>query len=76
MIQIENLTPHQVKLLDTMWSINSEDDLMDWKATLSNSDQLMVESLIRMIVLALIDESIEIDSNYELANQLISNYRL
>jgi hypothetical protein len=76
MIQIENLTPHQVKLLDIMWSINSEDDLMDWKATLSNSDQLMVESLIQMIVLAYIDESIKLDFDCDLANQLISNFRL
>lgn len=76
MIQIENLTSHQVQLLDTMWSINSEDDLIEWKATLSNSDQLMVELLIEMVGVALVDESVELDSNYKLANQLILNYRL
>ena len=37
-MNIENLKPHQVKLLDKMWSIQTKEDLDTWMAGLNETD--------------------------------------
>ena len=55
MIQIENLTPEQVEMLDTMWSLESYDEFQDYLNSLSTSDRKMAESLAKLIILAEMD---------------------
>ena len=55
MIQIENLTPEQVEMLDTMWSLESYDEYQDYLNSLSTSDRKMAESLAQMVILAEMD---------------------
>ena len=58
MIQIENLTPEQVEMLDTMWSLDSYDEYQDYLNSLSTSDRKMAESLAEMVILAEMDNLI------------------
>jgi len=57
MIKIENLTEHQVELLDTMWSIDKEDEYLEWYESLTDSDRRMSDVLMKLILHELIDES-------------------
>ena len=56
MIQIENLTPEQVEMLDTMWSLDTFEDYCEYLDTLSSEDRKMAESLSQMVILAEMDE--------------------
>ena len=55
MIQIENLTPEQVEMLDTMWSLESYDEFQDYLNSLSKSDRQMAESLAKLVILSEMD---------------------
>lgn len=59
MIQIDNLTPYQVEMLDHMWSLNTEEDYFTWYNLLDEEDQKLAESLQQMILLASVDEVVE-----------------
>lgn len=58
MIQIQNLTPEQVEMLDTMWELESYEDYCNYLDTLSLEDRRMAESLSQMVILAEMDEMI------------------
>ena len=55
MIQIENLTPEQVEMLDTMWSLDSYEEYQDYLDSLPACDRKMAESLAQMVILAEMD---------------------
>lgn len=53
---IDGLTIHQVTLLDTMWSIESHDEYLEWYGELSTDDQREVDTLEELIALELMEE--------------------
>lgn len=55
MIHLDNLTPEQVEMLDTMWSLETYDEFQTYLDSLSPSDRKMAESLAQMIILAEMD---------------------
>ena len=55
MIEIDNLTPEQVEMLDIMWSLESYDEYQAYLDSLSASDRKMAESLAQMVILAEMD---------------------
>lgn len=55
MIEIENLTPEQMEMLDTMWSLTSYDEFQAYLDSLSPSDRRMADSLAQMVILAEMD---------------------
>lgn len=55
MIQIENLTPEQVEMLDTMWSLDTFEDYTTYLDSLDPRDRKMAESLSQMVILAEMD---------------------
>ena len=56
MIQIENLTPEQVEMLDTMWELDSYEDYCNYLDSLSPEDRHTAETLSQMVILAEMDE--------------------
>jgi hypothetical protein len=50
MIQIENLTPYQCEMLDTMWAMESESEYFEWFELLDREDQLLAQSLQSLII--------------------------
>jgi hypothetical protein len=55
MIQIDNLTPRQVEMLDEMWERESYEDYCAYLETLEPEDRKMAESLAQMVILAEMD---------------------
>lgn len=57
-IQIENLTPYQVEMLDIMWAIDQESEFLEWYNNLDREDQVMADSLMRLLVLEMREEDL------------------
>ena len=57
MIEINGLTQEQVEMLDFMWSLDTEQEYLEWHDLLDERDQAMADLLMRMIILAEIDNS-------------------
>ena len=58
-IEIKNLTPEQVEMLDTMWACESSEEYLDWYNLLDPQDQDMADVLQRLIILETMDEMLE-----------------
>ncbi|WP_353482380.1 hypothetical protein [Haliscomenobacter sp.] len=58
-IEIKNLTPEQVEMLDAMWACDSAEEYLDWYNLLDAEDQDMADVLQRMIILETMDEMLE-----------------
>lgn len=58
-IEIKNLTPEQVEMLDAMWACESSEEYLDWYNLLDAEDQDMADVLQRMIILETMDEMLE-----------------
>lgn len=57
-IQIENLTPYQVEMLDIMWAIDQESEFLEWYNNLDREDQIMADGLMRLLVLEMREEDL------------------
>ena len=73
-VVITGVSKRQVKLLDKMWSLDSCDEYLQWKGTLSEDDQREVNLLEDMLLLADIDEMAEEDVTD--ASLVLQQYRL
>jgi hypothetical protein len=73
-ITINNLTEHQRELLDILWSLKELEDVVEFKATLSDADQLEVDTLIRLVILESIDNS-DLTDDLTLANLVLDKFR-
>jgi len=58
-IEIKNLTPEQVEMLDAMWACESAEEYLTWYHLLDAEDQEMADVLQRMIILETMDEMLE-----------------
>jgi hypothetical protein len=73
MIHLDNLTPEQVEMLDTMWSLDSYEEFQAFLDSLSPNDRKMADSLAKLIILAEMDNLVG-DCNE--ANQVLSKFVL
>jgi hypothetical protein len=55
MIEINGLTGYQQRMLDRLWSFNSREDVEEWMSTLSESDQLLAQSLAQLLTIEYLD---------------------
>lgn len=75
MIQINNLTPYQVEMLDHMWSLDTMEEYFEWYELLDEEDQKLADSLQTMVILATVDEMID-ETNYKDAKQVLKKFAL
>ena len=54
-MEIKYLTIHQVKLLNKMWSIQSEEEYYQWEMGLSKEDRILTSTLQELMILELLD---------------------
>lgn len=73
-IQLTNLTPHQVELLETMWDLEDITDVEAWQATLDIEDRIMSETLMRLVLHEIVEELVVEDLS--LANEYLTRFRL
>jgi hypothetical protein len=56
-IHLDGLTEEQVEMLDHMWSLDTMEDYMTWYNLLDRQDQMMADTLQRLILLEALDDS-------------------
>lgn len=52
---INGLTPEELQMLETMWSIESVEDMEDWLMSLSRKERLMAYRLRMLLLIEIID---------------------
>lgn len=75
MIQIDNLTPYQVEMLDMMWSLETEEEYFTWYNLLDVEDQRLADTLQTMVILASADEIVD-DTGYTDAKKILERFAL
>lgn len=75
MIQINNLTPYQVEMLDHMWSLDTEEEYFQWYDLLDEEDQKLADSLQTMVILATMDEMVE-QTQFKEAKDVLKKFAL
>ena len=60
-IHIEGVTPEQKEMLDTMWTIDSREEYLEWYETLDTLDQQQADLLQMMIFYECSDEVPNLD---------------
>lgn len=70
-MQIENLTPEQVEMLDFMWNeLDTEEEFLAWYDCLDSEQQQMADTLQRLLILEAFEEDLN-KSNYPDAKRVI-----
>ena len=76
-IEIKNLTPEQVEMLDAMWACESAEEYLNWYYLLDPQDQEQADVLQRMIILETMDEMLEeISDGYAEVRAYLKRYML
>ena len=75
MIEINNLTPYQVEMLDHMWTLETMEEFDDWYSLLDEEDRQLADSLQTMVILASVDEMID-ETNYKDAKEALKKFAL
>lgn len=57
-MKIDNLTPEQVEMLDTMWALESYEEFSAYLESLDTEDRKMAEALAQMVILAEMDDMV------------------
>ena len=56
MIRIEGLTPLQIEILERIWSMDSQAEVMAWFDTLPRNLRQTAHAMLMMVVIEMIDE--------------------
>lgn len=71
-IRIDGLTEKQVKMLDAMWSVGSQEDFDEWFDNLSYEETQMANQLKELLVFAVMDAVCEEEEEKSLGS--VKNY--
>jgi hypothetical protein len=71
---ITGLTVRQVELLDTMWELDTIEEIREWQSTLDVHDLFDSEGLIILLGLAVLDCRVDQLTNYKLAQKALSKF--
>jgi hypothetical protein len=74
-ITLDNITKRQKELLEIMWGIDSQEDLIEWTKTLDREDSNDVIILVELIKLELIEQVIESGNDFTEADDLINKIK-
>jgi hypothetical protein len=73
-ITLTNLTPHQVDLLDQLWSLESMQEVDEWLSTLSAKDRVLSRTLMQMVMQETIEDLVVEDLS--LAREYLTRFQL
>ena len=73
MIQIEGLTPLQIEILERIWSMDSQAEVMTWFDTLPRNLRQTAHAMLMLVVIEMIDE--EPCDDLDLARVVIDRVR-
>jgi hypothetical protein len=75
-LTINGLTYEQVEMLDMMWSLDTEEEFLEWYGSLSSKDMHQCDLLQRLILMESFDTVMEQENDYSDAKRVLSKYRL
>ena len=75
-LTIDGLTKKQVKMLDEMWSIDTEYEFLDWYDNLSTTDQHECDMLQRLILIEAFDAAMVQENDFTEANEALAKFRI
>jgi hypothetical protein len=73
MIKIEGLTPLQIEILERIWSMDSQAEVMTWFDTLPRNLRQTAHAMLMLVVIEMIDE--EPCDDLDLARAVIDRVR-
>jgi hypothetical protein len=73
MIRIEGLTPLQIEILERIWSMDSQAEVMTWFDTLPRNLRQTAHAMLMLVVIEMIDE--EPCDDLDLARAVIDRVR-
>jgi hypothetical protein len=76
MIHLDGLTQRQVELLDAIWEMDTQSEVNEFLETLDEVDKQNCQILMRMLILGLIDQSVDELPAYRDAAKVLEKYRL
>ena len=74
-MRIDNLTPHQVELLDAMWSCDTLAEYEAFYELLDQEDQMMADNLQRLVIMEALDADMATQTEFPEANKLLDQFR-
>jgi uncharacterized protein YukE len=76
-IEIKNLTPEQVEMLDAMWACESSEEFLDWYNLLDDQQQAMADILQRLVILETMEEMLEeVSDGYADVREYLKKFQL
>ena len=75
-MRIENLTPHQVELLDAMWACDTLQEYEAFYELLDEEDQQLADNLQRLVILEALDEDMAKETSFPESNKLLDQFKL
>jgi uncharacterized protein YukE len=76
-IEIKNLTPEQVEMLDAMWACESSEEFLDWYNLLDDQQQAMADILQRLVILETMEEMLEeVSDGYADVQEYLKKFQL
>jgi len=73
-MEINNLTEHQIDLLNAMWECDSLEELEEYIATLSPEDSVECERLQRMVLISALDDDLAAQTEFPDAMRELSRF--
>ena len=75
-IQIDGLTQEQCDMLDVMWTLDSEEEFLEWyESMLSPKEQLQCDLLQRLVLLETFDKLMSCEKKFPEANDVLRKFR-
>lgn len=75
-IVINGLTLRQKKMLDVMWALDTEDEYLEWYASLTEPMQRQADILMKMIILAELDSIMPKETEFPEAQAVLGKFTL
>jgi hypothetical protein len=74
-MRIDGLNSHQLRMLNTIWACRDEAQFLSWYMELSPMEQLVAESLIRILQHEYLESYLIADQNYTEAKEIIERIK-
>ena len=72
-MRIDGLTDHQVAIADRLWEMETEQECLDWIATLDRADMFAALTLMRMMVESFDDERVDAMTEFPEAASMLKS---
>ncbi len=73
-IYIQNITPFQKMILDTIWQMETPEQVQAFRNSLPENQQQICDAMIYMLIAEIIDQNTTTEEDCEVARDLLDSY--